>query len=115
MKKTFIISASSLALLFLSEINSEFLESIGIVLFHTFIILFLTGMMLILAQNETSSYKFIPKLLIGSMIVGSVFIITFQLINKDFNFGLFIEALLPMIFILFVGGLVGIVIGELDF
>jgi len=75
---------------------------------------FIAGILMVLVQNEDKSYRFLPRLLIGSFLTSFIFVILWQLIEYDYD-GYFIlpGALQMALFFSIVcifGGLVGIVI-----
>jgi len=75
---------------------------------------FMAGMLMVLVQNEHKSYRFLPKLIIGSILTSFIFVVIWQLIgyNHDGHF-IFLGALYTALFfavIIIFGGLIGIVI-----
>ena len=77
------------------------------------------GILMVLVQNEYKSYRFLPKLIIGSIITSFVFVIIWQIIVYMSGEKLFIpEALYTALFfaaIIIFGGLLGIVIRGANF
>jgi hypothetical protein len=75
---------------------------------------FTAGMLMVLVQNEDKSYRFLPRLLIGSFLTSFVFVILWQLIEYDYDgYFILLGALKMVLFFSMVcifGGLVGIVI-----
>jgi hypothetical protein len=78
------------------------------------LLLFTAGMLMVLVQNEDKSYRFLPRLLIGSFLTSFVFVILWQLIEYDYDgYFILLGALQMVLFFSMVcifGGLIGIVI-----
>jgi len=75
---------------------------------------FIAGMLMVLVQNENKSYRFLPKLIIGSFLTSFVFVALWQLIEYDYDgYFILLGALQMALFFSIVcmfGGLIGIVI-----
>jgi hypothetical protein len=74
----------------------------------------IAGMLMVLAQNEDRSHRFLPKLVVGSLLTSFVFVCLWWWLNYDHSGHFYIpEALYTALFfaaIIIFGGLVGIVI-----
>ena len=72
------------------------------------------GILMVLVQNENRSYRFLPKLIIGSILTSFMFVILWHIVAYNPGERLYIpEALYTALFfaaIIIFGGLVGIVI-----
>ncbi|MFA5109554.1 MAG: DUF2807 domain-containing protein [Patescibacteria group bacterium] len=72
------------------------------------------GILMVLVQNEDRSYRFLPKLIVGSLLTSFVFVILWQIVVYNSGAKLYIpEALYTAIYfsvIIIFGGLIGIVI-----
>ncbi len=82
--------------------------------FQILLIPLIAGIFMVLVQNENRSYRFAPKLIIGSLLTSFIFIFIWQLIEYDHDgFFVFWASLIPALFlsgICIFGGLIGIVI-----
>lgn len=112
MKKIYLISVIGIiiGLIFLSRPHwFEFLWGWQILLLPL-----TAGIFMVLAQNENRSYRFVPKLIIGSILTNFIFIVFWQIIEYDYGDDFYIlEILSTALFLSGVcvfGGLIGIVI-----
>ena len=82
--------------------------------FQILLLPMLAGILMVLVQNEDRSYRFLPKLIIGSLITSFVFFILLQVIEYDYDgYFVFWGFLNPALFFTGVsmfGGLIGIFI-----
>lgn len=112
MKKIYLISAITVMLGFLFTLGPDWFT-----FFWGWQILLLpltAGILMVLLQNENRSYRFLPKLIIGSIITSFVFVVIWQIIVYNSGEKFYItEALYTALFfvaIIIFGGLIGIVI-----
>jgi hypothetical protein len=74
----------------------------------------LAGILMVLVQNENRSYRFLPKLIIGSILTGFIFVVIWQIIAYHPGIKIHLpEALYTTLYfsaIIIFGGLIGIVI-----
>ncbi|MFW0837977.1 MAG: GIN domain-containing protein [Candidatus Komeilibacteria bacterium] len=82
--------------------------------FQLLLLPMLAGVLMVLVQNEDRTYRFLPKLITGSLIASFVYLILLQVIEYDHDgYFVFFGFLMPALFLTGVsifGGLVGIVI-----
>ncbi|MFW0862489.1 MAG: GIN domain-containing protein [Candidatus Komeilibacteria bacterium] len=82
--------------------------------FQLLLLPMLAGVLMVLVQNEDRSYRFLPKLIIGSLITSFVYLILLQVIEYDhdgyFVFWSFLDPALFLTGVSIFGGLIGIVI-----
>jgi len=112
MKKIYLISGVTIILGFIFTLKPDWFT-----FFWGWQILLLpltAGILMVLVQNEDRSYRFLPKLIIGSILTGFIFIIIWQIIAYNPGTRLYIpEALYTALYlsaIIIFGGLIGIVI-----
>jgi hypothetical protein len=113
MKKIYLISAITIILGFIFTLKPDWFT-----FFWGWQILLLpltAGILMVLVQNEDRSYRFLPKLIVGSLLTSFIFVIIWQIIieyDYDGHF-LFLPVLQTALFfavIIIFGGLIGIVI-----
>lgn len=112
MKKIYLISAITIILGFLFTLKPDWFT-----FFWGWQLLLLpltAGILMVLVQNKDRSYRFLPKLIIGSFSTSFVFVILWQIIVYNAGEKLYIpETLYTALYfsaIIIFGGLVGIVI-----
>jgi hypothetical protein len=113
MKKIYLISAATIILDFIFTLKPDWFT-----FFWGWQILLLpltAGILMVLVQNEDRSYRFLLKLIIGSLLTSFIFVILWQIIIEyDYDgYFLFLPVLQTALFfaaIIIFGGLIGIVI-----
>lgn len=118
MKKIFLVSALTLIAGLIFVIMPErFTFLWG---FQLLALPLLSGVMMVLVQDEDKSYRFIPKLVVGSVVTSFLFVLVLQLVDslsRGFLFGYpkssiigIAQLSLVLVVICLFGGLIGIVI-----
>lgn len=112
MKKIYLISAITIILGFLFTLKPDWFT-----FFWGWQLLLLpltAGLLMVLVQNEDRSYRFLTKLIIGSLLISFVFVILWQIIVYNSGENFYIpEVLYTTLYfsaIIIFGGLIGIVI-----
>jgi len=125
MKKVFlliglIILATIILVLLPGELDAIWFGYLPAI-FIIFLLPFISGMLLILFQTEDRSYRFVPKLLFGSVLVSVMMPIIIQLthfirqgyidrIFSSFMYHNLLDLFLPFLVLSIFGGLMGLVI-----
>lgn len=107
MKKTYLISAITVIFLLLFALKPDWFRFLWG--WQIFLIPLLEGLFLVFTQNENKTYRFLPKLIIGSFLTSLTFIIFWQVSIGQFSWSSLLTALAFSIACIF-GGLIGIVI-----
>jgi len=112
MKKIYLVSAITIILGFLFAIKPDWFKFLWG--WQILLLPLTAGIFMTLVQNEIKSYRFLPKLIIGSILTSFIFILLWQIIEYDYGDRLYIlEASYTALFlagICIFGGLIGIVI-----
>ena len=112
MKKIYLVSAITIILGLLFAVKPDwFIFLWG---WQVLLLPLTTGIIMVLVQNEDRSYRFVPKLIIGSVLTFFIYPFLWQLIEYDydgyFSFSVVLDMSLFLSIVCIFGGLIGIVI-----
>ena len=112
MKKIYLVSAITIILGLLFAVKPDwFIFLWG---WQVLLLPLTTGIIMVLVQNEDRSYRFVPKLIIGSVLTFFIYPFLWQLIEYDydgyFSFLVVLDMSLFLSIVCIFGGLIGIVI-----
>lgn len=111
MKKIYLISSVAIILGFIFTLKPDWFTFFWG--WQILLLPLLAGILMVLVQDEDRSYRFLPKLILGSILTSFIFVIIWQIIEYDYDgHFLFLPVLLNILFfsiIIVFGGLIGIV------
>jgi hypothetical protein len=112
MKKIYLISAITIILGSLFAVKPDWFKFLWG--WQILLLPLTAGVLMVLAQNEDRSYRFVPKLIIGSVLTSFIYTFLWQLIEYDhdghFIFLAVLQTALFFSIICIFGGLIGLVI-----
>lgn len=111
MKKIYLISAVTIIFVLLFTLKTDWFGFFWVKQIYLWYLI--SGIFMVLVQNEDRSYQFLSKLIIGSILTSFIGIILFQIFINQFSWLYILSALSFMVVSIF-GGLIGIVIKVLN-
>lgn len=112
MKKIYLVSAITIILGLLFSVKPDWFTFLWG--WQVLLLPLTAGIIMVLVQNEDRSYRFVPKLIIGSVLTFFIYPFLWQLIEYDydgyFSFSVVLDMSLFLSIVCIFGGLIGIVI-----